>query len=138
MTSKRLTAGLVPYFEKNGTLYFFMQLRDAHAKARPGYLGFFGGGLEGGESPEAAIVREVHEELCIDISPSFFKTFELPERVLHVFLLEVSENFKDSVTILEGEDGLFLSETEMENHPKALDHERHILREVISHLRTTS
>ncbi len=37
--------------------------------AYPGYLDLPGGGREGGESPEACALRELHEELGLRLSP---------------------------------------------------------------------
>ena len=42
---------------------FLLQHRTEDAKNLPGYWAFFGGGLEGGETPEQALKREIFEEL---------------------------------------------------------------------------
>src|SRR3989338_10870391 len=53
--------------------------------------GFFGGGLEEGESVEEALKREVNEELTLDVknieSLKFFKTYdyEIKEKDLFVY-----------------------------------------------------
>ncbi len=129
-TSRREAAALVPFYKKDDVYYFFLQLRDEGAPTDPGRIGFFGGGIEGEETPLEAVTRETKEELAIDITPFFFKTYSGLERTSHVFLLEVPERFKDSVTILEGEDGFFLSEEEANTNPKVIELERTILKEV--------
>ena len=43
---------------------YLMQLRDDKAGLRaPGHWGLFGGGVELGESPRTAVIRELQEEL---------------------------------------------------------------------------
>lgn len=57
-----------------------LQHRTKDAPYYPDYWGFFGGGIEDGESPEEALVREAKEELQIDIeSPKLFKRYEIEE-----------------------------------------------------------
>ncbi|MDO8590268.1 MAG: NUDIX domain-containing protein [bacterium] len=45
-----------------------LQHRDEDAKRLPNYWGFFGGGIEKGETPEAALEREIFEELEYKVS----------------------------------------------------------------------
>lgn len=42
----------------------------------PGAWALFGGSIEGNESPETAIKREIKEELNLDINPTFYKEIE--------------------------------------------------------------
>jgi len=46
---------------------FLLQHRDENITYYPGYWGFFGGGLEEGETPEGAMIRETKEELSITV-----------------------------------------------------------------------
>ena len=47
----------------DSTSRVLMQLRDARASYYPCRWGFFGGGIEPGETPELALKREAYEEL---------------------------------------------------------------------------
>ena len=42
---------------------FLLQHRSKHIERWPGYWGFFGGGIEAGETPEEGLRREIQEEL---------------------------------------------------------------------------
>lgn len=53
-----------------------MQHRDNNAPYEPNMWGFFGGHIEEGETPEQAVVREIKEELQIDIVPEYFGRYE--------------------------------------------------------------
>lgn len=43
-----------------------LQRRDNNARINPGLLGFFGGHVEDGETPEVALRREISEETSLD------------------------------------------------------------------------
>lgn len=52
---------------------FILQLRDNKPDiAQPGMISFFGGGVEDGEEPQDAIVREIEEELSIQLDKNDF------------------------------------------------------------------
>lgn len=46
---------------------FLLQHRDAKAPRFPLYWGFFGGGINKNETPKQAMLREIKEELNIDV-----------------------------------------------------------------------
>lgn len=52
---------------------FVLQHRDNNTTYYPNTWGFFGGHIEGGEKPEDAVVREIKEELGLDITPTFVR-----------------------------------------------------------------
>jgi 8-oxo-dGTP pyrophosphatase MutT (NUDIX family) len=112
-----------------------MQRRDANAPRLPGYLGFFGGGVEPGESPEDALVREVREELEIPAQPwSFFSRYESLKVIQHVFILEATPSFESTVTVKEGQYGLFADEHALHSE-LVCDSDRMILTQLLKTLR---
>ncbi len=107
---KRNVSVLIPYRFEDGELKIFLQKRTLDAPTFPDHFGFFGGGIEKGEEPEKALLREIKEELNIDITDHiFWRTYNLETGILHVFLLLVIHDFEKSITILEGQYGTFLS-----------------------------
>ncbi|MGB3136922.1 MAG: NUDIX domain-containing protein [Nodosilinea sp.] len=66
---------------------FLMQLRDDIATiAWPGHWGFFGGHIEPGESPDAAVYRELLEEIGYAAPQlALFKRLEDKSVVRHVY-----------------------------------------------------
>ena len=61
----RPAAVMIPLVETGHTLQVLFELRAPDLDIQPGEICFPGGGLEPGEEPEAAAVRETAEELCI-------------------------------------------------------------------------
>jgi 8-oxo-dGTP diphosphatase len=63
-------------FDRDGRLLIY--LRDDKPEIPfPNHWDFFGGHVENGETPEQALVREVKEELGVDLAQwEFFKSYE--------------------------------------------------------------
>ncbi|MBD3361711.1 NUDIX domain-containing protein [Candidatus Woesearchaeota archaeon] len=58
-----------------------LQHRDKDASVLPDHWAFFGGGIEGNETPEEAVRREAKEELGIELKDlDFFKRYEFQEK----------------------------------------------------------
>lgn len=86
-----------------------------------GFWEFPGGKLRPGETPEAALIRELHEELGIDVaeaclSPLTFASHRYPE--LHVvLLLYVCRRWKGLVTAREGQKLTWVRPQRFEDYP---------------------
>ena len=50
--AKRQCAIFIPYRQTDGDVFVFLQKRSKTAQRIPDYFGFFGGGLDGQETPE--------------------------------------------------------------------------------------
>ncbi|MBO9998227.1 MAG: NUDIX hydrolase [Cyanobacteria bacterium SID2] len=78
---------------------YLMQLRDnIPGIVYPGYWAFFGGHIEPGETPEAAIVRELYEE--IRYTPPEVKLFDrriFPEITRNIFYAPLVVDLNDLV-----------------------------------------
>lgn len=138
MKPKREITTLVPFYLEEGVLHFFLQKRDAQAPTYAGYFAFFGGGIEEGETHGDAIIREIQEELCINLTGhTFFSRYERPHSINHLFFLKVEKDFASTVTICEGEYGAFLTLAEIIEHEHNgifLPRDLPILRELSEHL----
>ncbi|HYF28936.1 MAG TPA: NUDIX domain-containing protein [Candidatus Paceibacterota bacterium] len=133
MSDKLQTAGLVPYYRKDGEVYIFMQMRGADAKRWPNTWGFFGGALEEGETPLMAVMREVQEELSIEIpEPEFFRHYEGETTESNIFLLEVDEAFPERVAVRDGKYGKFLALSTIES-VELRDYYRRIMPDLAAH-----
>lgn len=85
-----------------------LQLRSQKAGiANPGQWGLFGGHVEPGEDPEAAAIREIKEELSIDLNPSklrLVREFDRRNVDFHYFLYHYPlDNEMHSAHLNEGE-----------------------------------
>lgn len=86
---------------------YFFQKRDEHAPVCPSRIAPFGGGIEAGESDLACIVRELREELSLEVDENnlihidYFESDNTPGVYLSLFLLD-SVVFEDMV-LHEGE-----------------------------------
>src|SRR5215475_865620 len=127
----------IPYRLLNGGPVLFVQKRTKDAPFAPDMFGIFGGQIEDGESAEGALFREVREEL--DYEPcnvKFFRKYEHGDCEQYVFLHEVDETFETEITVLEGEYGRFLNESELKAE-KVIDIDRIVFNDVFRWLNET-
>jgi 8-oxo-dGTP pyrophosphatase MutT (NUDIX family) len=107
---KRHTAGYVPVHDDGEQLFVFLQKKDDDAPFLTGEFAFFGGGIEGEESPYEGMVREAEEELTYTPQEAeYLTTVENDEVLMHVYFERVSAAFADTVSVQEGEYGAFYS-----------------------------
>lgn len=98
----------LPVRREGGGLLVYLQKRAADAERIPNYFGFWGGGADGDETPEQALVREVREEMGLEIDlkqVSLFSHYEFLGSTKDVFLFEPEDGWEESIVIGEGEYG---------------------------------
>ena len=86
-------------------------------KSQGGLWEFPGGKIEQGETREEAIIREIKEELTIDIKvDSYFdeKVFNYPEKDINLIALECKK-INGDIKLLEHEDYKWVNSSELEN-----------------------
>jgi len=98
---------IVIFYDLEGNIY--VQERGSHSKVGE-RLGFFGGGIEKGEAPSDALLRELKEEL--NFAPESFEfwfknnfivmgkgKYEGWKIIAHIFLSKVDSGFEKSKTL---------------------------------------
>ncbi|MEM9777581.1 MAG: NUDIX domain-containing protein, partial [Chloroflexota bacterium] len=84
-----------------------LQLRDDFPHIlNPNTWGFFGGGLEAGEDAVTAALREIEEELCVQLDPAkltLVKAFQIEPHKLHYLFSYPVEKELDDASVQEGQ-----------------------------------
>ena len=108
--------GAVIVLEREGK--FLLQLRsNVEGIPNPNKWGFFGGCIEEGENPQDTIVREIKEELNINLEKdklNLITSGKLEHRKIHVFEHPCKWDKKD-MKLGEGQDFNFFSAKEIFN-----------------------
>ena len=80
--------------------------------------GLFGGGIEPGETPAEAAVREMREELCIEIDGDALRLLKTTPKdggaTRHWFAYHVTDEL-DSAVLMEGQDWRIMTRREIES-----------------------
>lgn len=131
---KKIRKSLIIFFDNEGNL-LIQDRREIKKQGKP--YGFFGGSIEKGETPEKAIVREIKEELCINLD--YLKIIkELKEKNNDIdleYFIYISNmpNIKD-ITVKEGR--AYLTNIKEVLSLDLSDRDKSILKEVISYLKS--
>ncbi len=148
MTEETLkhAAGLIPYFLSQNEYSVFVQRRSKDARRNPSVFGLFGGRIEEGETPKQALIREIKEELNIDLTSPVF-SLRLVELGVHnyadaygntrayEYALPVTENFAEQVLIGEGDYGIFMTESEIRGNTEFLEGHRQMILDFLDSLK---
>lgn len=130
---QRQNSILIPYKFKNGEFLVFLQKRSKDAKRAPDVFGFFGGGIEEGETNEQGLVRESQEEL--NYTPKnhqFFKGYDFGDNFKNIFLERVDDNFESLIKVQEGEYGKWFSKKEVIAESRMIADDRVVLEEIFN------
>lgn len=104
---------------KNREGKILFQLRDGNGK-NPNKWGIFGGGINKNETPLNALIREIKEELGIQISKlEIIKEYTLPLIDYHIFEIYLNKSPKKS-ELKEGKDMKFMTKQEFLDTKDAL------------------
>lgn len=96
---------------KNKAGKILFQLRDENGR-NPNKWGIFGGGIKQGETPIHALIREIKEELGINISKlDILKNYKVPIVNYHIYEILLKEDPK-KFQLKEGKDMRFMSKRE--------------------------
>lgn len=104
MSEKNVIGAGAVLRSKQGVLFF--QERDEYASKNPNRIATFGGGIEGGESDVACMLRELREELQLELTDNdlvhidWFESDTSPNVWLSIFLVDNIEY--DSLHLKEG------------------------------------
>ena len=128
MTIYRRTSCFIPYRKNSeGRIVVFLQKRSKDAARLPGHFGFFGGGIDGNETPEEALIREIREELAYNADGSeYLGVFR--ENSLHVYYDTAPSDFEEQITVQEGEYGKWFTRDESMAEPLLVDLDKVVLR----------
>jgi mutator protein MutT len=95
--------------DNKGKILF--QLRDENGR-NPNKWGIFGGGIKKGETPMHALIREIKEELQINISDAdVIKKYKIPLINYYIYEILLKDNPKKS-QLKEGKDMKFMKKKE--------------------------
>lgn len=113
MKTIEVVAGVIRKMEQDGSIKFFATQRG-YGDQKGGWE-FPGGKMEPGETPEQALIRELKEELAIDVKVGEFITtveFDYPKfhLTMHCFFCEILDG---NITLLEHEAARWLSRGEL-------------------------
>lgn len=95
----------------------------------PGHWDLPGGGIEAGETPRAAVLREIEEEIALKLAPSrltWSRDFPRPDgRVSHFFAAALSPGEVEAIRLgAEGQDWRMMEVEAFVAHHRAVPHFR--------------
>ncbi|MEK7176711.1 MAG: NUDIX domain-containing protein [Patescibacteria group bacterium] len=119
-------ANLIPYRFVENHFEFHLSHRSKTAKQYPDNWSFWGGGIEGDETPEQALIREVQEELNWKLNKfEFLGTYydSMPNEKF-IFFTKVSDDFEKQIEIRESQGGRFFTRENVEKDAKIISEDK--------------
>lgn len=89
----RTSARAIILDQHNRLLVFERERQHSPFQSTHHYYSIPGGGLESGETPEVAVIRELHEEMLVDIAPKrllIHQVDETSQREMYYFLARIT------------------------------------------------
>lgn len=133
MNNKRLISILLPIRIQDEGISVFLQRRSADMKVLPNHFGFWGGGCEERETPEQGLVREVKEELGIDLEihqVELFNHYEFLSSIKNIYLFKPESNWERYHIIGEGDYGQWFTTDEALNREDIILEDKVILNDL--------
>lgn len=132
---KRRNSMLIPYRFEGSNLYIFLQRRTDDAPRNPNILGGFGGGLEGKENNEEALLREMMEELeYVPKNYSLLGVFETDHSISNYYVEKVGEDFERNIKVNEGKRGEWHKAKDAVEKSDISPNTRKVVQAIIKHL----
>lgn len=113
---KRKVSLFFPIKIKDNALYVFLQKRSADMENLPNYFGPWGGGADENETSKQTLIREIKEELNIDLdikTVEYFNHYEFLGAIQDVYIFKAPEDWEKDLVISEGDYGQWLSSEEV-------------------------
>jgi 8-oxo-dGTP pyrophosphatase MutT (NUDIX family) len=110
---------------------YLLQERDHNTNIHPGMIAAFGGGVEGGENAQQCAIREIFEELCLNISIDDLESIKIfeskirPNLYVHMFIVRGVNPSK--LDLQEGASIVELSKLDALKHKKVTDFTKDVL-----------
>lgn len=133
MGNKRLISIFLPIRIQDEEISVFLQRRSADIKVLPNHFGFWGGGCEEGETPEQGLVREVKEELGINLDirqVELFNHYEFLGSIKNIFLYTPKDGWEKDNIIGEGDYGQWFKTDEALNREDIILEDKVILNDL--------
>lgn len=122
-------ANLIPYRFVDNHFEFYLSHRSKTAKQYPDYWSFWGGEIEGNETPEQALIREIQEEL--NWTPRNYKLlgtyYDSMPNEKFIYFIKVETDFKKKIEIRESQGGGFFTEDEIKKEKNIIPEDKKAL-----------